>query len=207
MFNQITHVDHPHFMAFVPGPNNYVSVLADFLASGFNVFPTAWIVGAGAEQIELTTINWLKSMLGFPDSAEGLFVSGGSMANLTALTVARQVKLNNDIENTIVYFSNQTHFSVDRALKVLGFKQHQICRIETDEDLKISVSTLRKQIKEDRLKGKNHSVLLLMQGQRIAERWTPSMNWLMYVVMKIYGYTWMELMGLQQFSVKKEGSY
>ena len=144
-------------------------------------------------------------MLGFPDSAEGLFVSGGSMANLTALTVARQVKLNNDIENTIVYFSNQTHFSVDRALKVLGFKQHQICRIETDEDLKISVSTLRKQIKEDRLKGKNHSVLLLMQGQRIAERWTPSMNWLMYVVMKIYGYTWMVLMGLRQFSVKKEG--
>lgn len=154
VFNQITHVDHPHFMAFVPGPNNYVGVLADFLASGFNVFPTAWIVGAGAEQIELTTINWLKSMLGFPDSAEGLFVSGGSMANLTALTVARQVKLNNDIENAIVYFSNQTHFSVDRALKVLGFKQHQICRIETDEDLKISVSTLRKQIKEDRLKGK-----------------------------------------------------
>ena len=93
-------------------------------------------------------------MLGFPDSAEGLFVSGGSMANLTALTVARQVKLNNDIENAIVYFSNQTHFSVDRALKVLGFKQHQICRIETDEDLKILVSTLRKQIKEDRLKGK-----------------------------------------------------
>ncbi|EEL64835.1 pyridoxal phosphate-dependent decarboxylase family protein [Bacillus cereus] len=164
VFNQITHVDHPHFMAFVPGPNNYVGVLADFLASGFNVFPTAWIVGAGAEQIELTTINWLKSMLGFPDSAEGLFVSGGSMANLTALTVARQVKLNNDIENTIVYFSNQTHFSVDRALKVLGFKQHQICRIETDEDLKISVSTLRKQIKEDRLKGKKPFCVIANAG-------------------------------------------
>ena len=38
VFNQITHVDHPHFMAFVPGPNNYVGVIADFLASGFNVF-------------------------------------------------------------------------------------------------------------------------------------------------------------------------
>ncbi|WP_459500483.1 pyridoxal phosphate-dependent decarboxylase family protein [Bacillus sp. C1] len=154
VFNQITHVDHPHFMAFVPGPNNYVGVLADFLASGFNIFPTAWIVGAGAEQIELTTINWLKSMLGFPDSAEGLFVSGGSMANLTALTVARQVKLNNDIENAVVYYSDQTHFSVDRALKVLGFKHHQICRIETDEHLRISINALRKQIKEDRTKGK-----------------------------------------------------
>ncbi|ATO26721.1 2,4-diaminobutyrate decarboxylase [Bacillus atrophaeus] len=164
VFNQITHVDHPHFLAFVPGPNNYVGVVADFLASGFNVFPTAWIAGAGAEQIELTTINWLKSMLGFPDSAEGLFVSGGSMANLTALTVARQVKLNNDIENAVVYFSDQTHFSVDRALKVLGFKQHQIYRIETDEHLQISVSALKKQIKEDRTKGKKPFCIIANAG-------------------------------------------
>ncbi|MGM0889157.1 MAG: pyridoxal phosphate-dependent decarboxylase family protein [Bacillota bacterium] len=164
VFNQITHVDHPHFLAFVPGPNNYVGVVADFLASGFNVFPTAWIAGAGAEQIELTTINWLKSMLGFPDSAEGLFVSGGSMANLTALTVARQVKLNNDIENAVVYFSDQTHFSVDRALKVLGFKHHQICRIETDEHLRISISALKKQIKEDRTKGKKPFCVIANAG-------------------------------------------
>lgn len=164
VFNQITHVDHPHFLAFVPGPNNYVGVVADFLASGFNVFPTAWIAGAGAEQIELTTINWLKSMLGFPDSAEGLFVSGGSMANLTALTVARQAKLNNDIENAVVYFSDQTHFSVDRALKVLGFKHQQICRIETDEHLRISVSALKKQIKEDRTKGKKPFCVIANAG-------------------------------------------
>ncbi|MFP3887160.1 aminotransferase class I/II-fold pyridoxal phosphate-dependent enzyme [Priestia filamentosa] len=164
VFNQITHVDHPHFLAFVPGPSNYVGVVADFLASGFNVFPTAWIAGAGAEQIELTAINWLKSMLGFPDSAEGLFVSGGSMANLTALTVARQVKLNNDIENAVVYFSNQTHFSVDRALKVLGFKHHQICRIETDEHLRISISALKKQIKEDRTKEKKPFCVIANAG-------------------------------------------
>lgn len=164
VFNQITHVDHPYFLAFVPGPNNYVGVVADFLASGFNVFPTAWIAGAGAEQIELTTINWLKSMLGFPDSAEGLFVSGGSMANLTALTVARQVKLNNDIENAVVYFSDQTHFSVERALKVLGFKHHQICRIETDEHLRISVSALKKQIKEDRTKGEKPFCVIANAG-------------------------------------------
>lgn len=164
VFHQITHVDHPHFLAFVPGPNNYVGAVADFLASGFNVFPTAWIAGAAAEQIELTTINWLKSMLGFPESAEGLFVSGGSMANLTALTVARQVKLNNDIENAVVYFSDQTHFSVDRALKVLGFKHHQICRIETDEHLRISVSALKKHIKEDRIKGKKPFCVIANAG-------------------------------------------
>lgn len=164
VFNQITHVDHPHFFAFVPGPNNYVGAVADFLASGFNVFPTAWIAGAGAEQIELTTIDWLKSMLGFQRTAGGLFVSGGSMANLTALTVAREVKLNNDIENAVVYFSDQTHFSVDRALKILGFKQDQICQIETDEHFRLSVSSLKKQIKEDRMKGKRPFCVIANAG-------------------------------------------
>lgn len=164
VFNQITHVDHPHFFAFVPGPNNYVGVIADFLASGFNIFPTAWLSAAGAEQIELTTIQWFQSMLGFPDSAGGLFVSGGSMANLTALTVAREVKLNNDIEYAVVYFSDQTHFSVERALLILGFKQHQICRIETDEDFRISIKALKNQIKEDRMNGKKPFCVIANAG-------------------------------------------
>jgi glutamate/tyrosine decarboxylase-like PLP-dependent enzyme len=154
VFNHITHVDHPHFFAYVPGPNNYVGVVADFLASGFNIFPTAWIAAAGAEQVELTTIDWFKTMVGFPDSAGGLFVSGGSMANLTALAVARQVKLDNDIDQAVVYFSDQTHFSVERALKVLGFQPHQLRWIETDDRLRISVDALKRQIEEDRMAGK-----------------------------------------------------
>ena len=87
------HVDHPRFFAFVPGPNNFVSTMADALASGFNVFNGTWLGGSAAAAVELGVIRWLCRICGFPESAGGLFVSGGSMANLTGLVAARNALL------------------------------------------------------------------------------------------------------------------
>jgi aromatic-L-amino-acid/L-tryptophan decarboxylase len=90
VFSNVMHMDHPRFFAYVPGPINFVSVMADALVSGFNIFSGSWQEGSGAAMIELVTIDWLRQLCGFPEMAGGLFVSGGSMANLTALAVARQ---------------------------------------------------------------------------------------------------------------------
>src|SRR6267142_5820934 len=89
VFPHNLHVDHPRFFAFVPGPNNFVSTMADALAAGFNIFNGTWLGGAAAAAGELGLIRWLCRICGFPKSAGGLFVSGGSMANLTALVAAR----------------------------------------------------------------------------------------------------------------------
>ncbi|CUU11100.1 Pyridoxal-dependent decarboxylase conserved domain-containing protein, partial [Armatimonadetes bacterium GBS] len=78
----VVKVDHPRYFAFVPAPNNYVGVLADTLAAGMNIFVGTWMVGAGATQVERVVIDWLRQMVGLPESAGGLFVSGGSVANL-----------------------------------------------------------------------------------------------------------------------------
>ena len=91
VFSQIMHLDHPRFFAFVPGPSNYIGALATFLASGFNVFAGTWLEASGPAQVERVTVNWLAQLFGLPKTAGGLFVSGGSMANLTALAVARRV--------------------------------------------------------------------------------------------------------------------
>ena len=93
VLENMIHVDHPRNFGFVPGPSNYVGALADFLAAGFNVFAGTWLEGAGPAQIEIVTIDWLKELCGLPGSARGLFVSGGSAANLTSLMIARQEKL------------------------------------------------------------------------------------------------------------------
>ena len=90
-------VDHPRFFGFVPGPNNFVGVLADMLASGFNVFSGTWISGAAAAQVELVVIDWLRTLCGLPETAGGLFTSGGSMANVTALAAARHARLENNV--------------------------------------------------------------------------------------------------------------
>src|SRR5215510_3283242 len=113
----IGNVQHPRFFAFIPSPSNFISVMADALAAGFNPFAGNWLEGSGPAQIELVTIDWLREMCGLPETAGGLFVSGGSMANLTALAAARQAMLDERGDDAVIYFSDQTHNSVEKALR------------------------------------------------------------------------------------------
>jgi aromatic-L-amino-acid/L-tryptophan decarboxylase len=153
VFPNNLHVDHPRFFAFVPGPGNFISTMADALASGFNVFNGTWLGGSAAAAIELSVIDWFRNFCGFPESAGGLFVSGGSAANLTALHAARATKLGDRIENATIYFSDQTHYSVERALRVLGFARKQFRRIPSDERFRLPMEALRERIREDRNTG------------------------------------------------------
>src|SRR5438270_13338479 len=89
VFPNNLYVDHPRFFAFVPGPNNFVSTMADGLAAGFNIFNGTWFGGSAAAAVEFGGVRWLGRVCGLPESAGGLFVSGGSVGNLTGLVDAR----------------------------------------------------------------------------------------------------------------------
>src|SRR5258708_3014111 len=60
VFSNMAHVNHPRFFAYVPIPGNFVGVMAETLAAGFNVFAGTWQSGAGPTEIELVTIDWLR---------------------------------------------------------------------------------------------------------------------------------------------------
>jgi len=147
------HVDHPRFFAFVPGPNNFVSTMADALAAGFNVFNGTWLGGSAAAAVEFGVVRWLCRICGLPATAGGLFVSGGSMANLTALVAGRHALLQDQLKGATVYFSDQTHSSVERALRVIGFAPGQIRKLPSDEQFKLPADKLRGAIATDRAKG------------------------------------------------------
>jgi glutamate/tyrosine decarboxylase-like PLP-dependent enzyme len=153
VFPSNLHVDHPRFFAFVPGPNNFVSTMADALAAGFNIFNGTWLGGSAAAAVELGIVRWLCRTCGFSETAGGLFVSGGSMANLTALVAARHALLLDRIDNATIYFSDQTHSSIQRALHVVGFLREQMRKLPSDENFRLSVRDLREAIKADRAKG------------------------------------------------------
>jgi glutamate/tyrosine decarboxylase-like PLP-dependent enzyme len=153
VFPNMMNVSHPRFFAFVPGPSNFVSVMGDALASGFNVFNGSWLGGSGAAALELAVIDWFRQWCGFPEEAGGLFVSGGSMANLTALVAARHTKLDDRTTGAVVYYSDQTHSSVERALRVIGFLPEQIRRIPSDAEFRFPMDTLARQVTEDRAAG------------------------------------------------------
>lgn len=150
----IGNIQHPRFFAFIPSPSNFISVMADALAAGFNPFAGNWFEGSGPAQIELVTVDWLREMCGLPETAGGLFVSGGSMANLTALAAARRAMLGERNDDAVIYFSDQTHNSVEKALRVLGFARGQIRALPSDENFRLPVESLRRAVAEDRADGK-----------------------------------------------------
>ncbi|MDB5692934.1 MAG: gadB [Alphaproteobacteria bacterium] len=147
------HVNHPRFFAFVPSPGNFVSAMADALAAGFNVFAGTWFAGSAAAQVELVVVDWLRQICGLPENAGGLMVSGGSMANLTALAAARHARLDDRSEGAIVYLSDQTHSSVARSLAVLGFAPEQVRMLASDADFRLPLDSLAAAIAADREAG------------------------------------------------------
>jgi aromatic-L-amino-acid/L-tryptophan decarboxylase len=153
IFTNMMNVGHPRHLAFVPVPSNFVSVMADALASGFNVFNGSWLAGSGSVALELAVIDWVRQWCGFPEDAGGLFVSGGSMANLTAIVAARHAKLNDRVDGAVVYYSDQTHSSVDRAWRVAGFLPEQIRKIPSDAQFRLPLDELARLVKEDRAAG------------------------------------------------------
>ena len=158
------HVNHPRFLAYVPGPSNFVGVMADALISGYNVFAGTWIGGSGPAAIELTVIEWLREACGFPKGAGGLFVSGGTMANLTALAVARHVKLADRMDNAIVYFCDQAHSSLEKALRVIGLPAGHVRKIPCDADYRLPVRALASAIGEDRKAGNQPFCVIASAG-------------------------------------------
>lgn len=158
------HVNHPRFFAYVPGPTNFVSVMADALATGFNVFAGTWISGSGATAVELETIGWLKNLCGMPDTAGGLFVSGGTMANLTGLAVARQVKLGEHDARAVVYCSDQVHSAIYKSLRLLGFFPEQVRVLKSDEQFRLPLGDLIAAIERDRVKGKRPFCIVASAG-------------------------------------------
>ena len=153
VLSSMMHPDHPRYFAFVPGVGNFISAMADALASGFNIFAGTWLEGAGPTQVELVAIDWLRQACGLPDTAGGTFVSGGSMANLTALAVARQVMLAGDMAGAVVYSSDQTHSCIARGMRILGYKPEQLRSIPSDQGFRFDVPELKRAIEKDRAAG------------------------------------------------------
>lgn len=153
IFAHMTHVDHPRFFAFVPGPGNFIGAMADALAAGFNVYAGSWLEAAAPAQVEIVTLDWLISACGLPDGSGGLFTSGGSAANFTALATARHVMLDNEMDGAVAYCSDQTHSSVERSMRLLGFRPRQLQKLPSDEGYRLCPATLQKAVERDRAAG------------------------------------------------------
>jgi glutamate/tyrosine decarboxylase-like PLP-dependent enzyme len=115
------HAAHPRFFARVPSPASFTGILGDWISTGFNTISASWGGGSGPSALELTVVDWIRELMGFPAGSEGALVSGGSLGNITALAAARHAGYNGP-----VYVSDQTHASILRGLRILGFSPDQM---------------------------------------------------------------------------------
>jgi glutamate/tyrosine decarboxylase-like PLP-dependent enzyme len=146
--------NHPRAFAFIPGPHSALSWLGDLITTGMNPHAGSWLQSSAPAAIELEVLHWLAERFGLPATAGGLFASGGSMANLTALHVARDVRLAPEQRaRAVAYCSDQCHSSVAKGLRVLGFLPHQLRRLPSDAAWRLDPDALCAVIAADRAAG------------------------------------------------------
>ncbi len=155
VFAQQATVDHRRYFAFIPGPFSPLSWIGELLTAGHNPHAGSWLQSAGPSCVEGEMIRWMVAQLGMPaETAGGLFVSGGSMANLTAMAVARDLRLTEAQRPLgVAYVSDQTHSSNAKGMKLLGFASRQIRKIGSDAGFRMNTAELRERIHRDRAIG------------------------------------------------------
>lgn len=156
---------HPRFFGFVPGTANPLSWLGDIMTTAYNRHAGCADTQPAMWQIEQKLIRWLNDQVGFPEQAGGCFVSGGSMANLTAVTVARNsCLLEDEWHQGVAYVSDQTHSSVAKGLQIIGVGQKKIRKIPTDGHFRMNTELLRKNIEQDMKNGLKPFLVIATAG-------------------------------------------
>lgn len=116
----ILSVDSTRFLSFIPAAPTKAALLFDMVVSAASLQGISWLEASGAIHAENQVLRFIAELAGLPPTAGGVFVSGGSAANLSALVVARQVaKTRNGEVRQAVAVSEQTHSSVANAMRIL----------------------------------------------------------------------------------------
>jgi aromatic-L-amino-acid decarboxylase len=157
-----TQVAHPRFLSYVlPSPNG-ISAFADALASAINQSCSLWTLSPAANAIEQKVISWFHELFSFPKGSGGIITSGGSMANLTALAVARDKYLGNKARKEglqsvtspiVLYVSEEVHSSIDKAATILGLGLNNVRHIPCDDNFRMRIDLLKESVLRDRGEG------------------------------------------------------
>jgi len=164
IFESMGQIAHPRFLAFVPGPSCAVAALGDILTTGYNTAASLWRETPGPVEMELAVLAWLGELVGLDAECEGIFTSGGSVANLTGIAAGRTAILGEDMTGAVAYCASQTHSSVARGFRILGFARAQLRAIPVDAAFRIDVAALEAAIAEDRAAGRRPFCIVANAG-------------------------------------------
>jgi len=169
----ITHWTHPGWFAYFPANTDLASVLADLVSSGLGAQGMNWQTSPSATEVENVVMEWLRRMLGLPDTFSGVIQDTASTATLCALLCAREWTggygqnrggLQAEPHPLVVYVSDQAHSSVRKAALLAGFGAENLRLIETDDTHALRIDLLEQAIEQDMADGRRPCALVAAVG-------------------------------------------
>jgi aromatic-L-amino-acid/L-tryptophan decarboxylase len=151
-------------LSYIPNAGLYTSALGEFVAAGLNRYTGIAGAAPGFVAIEHGVVDWISSLFGIGPNASGILLSGGSMANLTALVTARITRLGDDFSRGCLYVSPHTHHSVAKAARIAGFRADQVVSVAVDDHLRMDPDALKRQVADDRADGKEPFLVAASAG-------------------------------------------
>ncbi len=156
LFPYTTNVNHPGYFGLITPTPLPMGILGDFIASTLNQNLGAYSIGPSAVEMEKRTVRWLCDLAGLPSTAGGNLTSGGMMANFIGMKLARDWSSGNRAQHQgaifdhVVYVSEERHVSIDKAVDAVGLGRNSLKVIPTDEEFRINLDALEKEIKQDK---------------------------------------------------------
>ena len=153
-------------IGYIPGGGIYSAALGDYLAAVMNRYAGVFYASPGAVRIENQIIDWVGELVGYKKRFGGNLASGGSMANLIAISTARIAKKikSKDIENCTIYLTKQAHHCVTKALKIIGLHEIQLRYIPMDRKYRMIPEKVEEQLAKDKANGITPFMLVASAG-------------------------------------------
>jgi len=169
IFPALTLWNHPRFFGYFSVSSTQPSILADLLAATVNVNAMLWRSAPAATELEQVTLGWLRQWLGLDESFFGIIYDTASIGVLQAIGAAREFidpecHTRGMRPGLVVYISEQTHSSSEKAAITLGFGQENVRKIPVDERFRMRPDLLRQAIEADLASGKRPCCIVASIG-------------------------------------------
>ena len=163
LFSEITkrttYVHHPNYIGHQVAPTAPITALSGMISSLLNNGMAVYEMGMAPSAIERVITDWLCAKVGWDKSSAGFLTSGGTLANLTALLSARKAIVDHDVwneghsEDLGIMVSEEAHYCVDRAAKIMGLGEKGIIKIPANANFEMNVSLLEEKYQDARQNG------------------------------------------------------
>lgn len=142
-------------LGYIPGGGVLPAAIGDFLAAVTNRYSGIAFADPGAVAMEHSLVRWMTELFGFPPEAGGTLTSGGSIANLVAITAARDASglKPSQWERATIYGSSQMHHCIHKALRIAGLGHSILREVPLDDEFRIRPDVLREMIERDKQDG------------------------------------------------------